>query len=683
MDYLEMPVDHAKGVGSKISEMLSRMDIYSIGDLLTHFPRSYQDRSNLKPVTELEDHERAAIIGEVALIDRDRYTKTHKCVTRIMLRCGCDFVVGVWYNQRYVKKNFRLGQRYLFYGEIRHVFTEVQIANPEYERLGDGEPEKIMPVYPATKNLSQKVLRNIIRRLLLSDEKDIPETLPDGVRERYSLCGLYDAFRMIHFPSSRSDIDRAQLRIKFEELLVLQLGLITEKRRVDAGEGISFPISDKLADFVRSLPFQLTGAQKRTVNRVLRDMKSGNIMNRLIQGDVGSGKTIVAVIAIFNAVMNGYQAAMMAPTDILASQDYESLKEYFNGYGIDVVFLSSKVSKQQKERIKEGLKTGEADVVVGTHALIQDDVEFMKLGLVVTDEQHRFGVRQRALLSRKGNNPDVLVMTATPIPRTMALFVYGDLDISVIDELPPGRQEVDTYVVRPNIRRRVYEFVRRKVLNGEQAYVVCPLIDESEVIDAESAVATAEKLQSDYLEGINVGLLHGKMKPDEKEKIMADFKEGRTSVLVSTTVIEVGINVPNATIMVVENADRFGLAELHQLRGRVGRSKLKSYCILISMLNSDISKQRMAVIKGSCDGFEIARRDMELRGTGEFFGMRQSGLPELKLADLFRDGDILKATNELAESMVDDGYAQRKEFKNLKDEVQRKFRSVSDAVTFN
>lgn len=683
MDYLEKPVHDAKGVGPRISDMLNRLNIFTIGDLLIHFPRSYEDRSNLKPVKNLANDELAAVIGEVALIDRDRYTKTHKLVTRIILRSGTDFVVGIWYNQRYIKKNFKLGEKYLFYGRIKHVFTEMQIINPEYEKLDEESPEKILPVYPSTKSLSQKVLRNIIRNLLYSDENCLCETLPEKIREKYGLCGINDAMKRIHFPDNSSDIDRAQMRIKFEELLVLQLGLMMEKKKVDSENGISFQVSDELRGFVNCLPFELTGAQKTAVNQVLRDMKSENIMNRLIQGDVGSGKTIIAVIAIFNAVKNGYQAAFMAPTEILASQNYESLRDYFKKYNIDVVFLSSKILKQQKDEIKEKLKSGEAQVVVGTHALIQGDVEFLNLGLVVTDEQHRFGVRQRALLSQKGENPDVLVMTATPIPRTMALFVYGDLDISVIDELPPGRQKVDTFVVEPKVRSRIYEFVRKEALKGRQAYVVCPLIDESEALDAESAVATAEKLQSDYLGGISVGLLHGKMKPDEKEKIMMDFKYNKISVLVSTTVIEVGINVPNATIMVVENADRFGLAELHQLRGRVGRGECKSYCILISELKTDISRQRMTIMKSSSDGFEIAQKDMELRGTGEFFGTRQSGLPELKLADIFRDGNILKETNELARGLVSDGSIQTEEYKNLKAEVQKKFSRISDEITFN
>ncbi|HBM74856.1 MAG TPA: DNA helicase RecG, partial [Clostridiaceae bacterium] len=439
----------------------------------------------------------------------------------------------------------------------------------------------------------------------------------------------------------------------------------------------------ELKDFVSSLKFELTNAQKRAVNEILNDMKSERQMNRLVQGDVGSGKTIVAAIAIFNAVKCGYQCALMAPTEVLSHQHYETLSALFKGFDINVELLSGDISKKQKDEIKERLYLGQIDVIVGTHAVIQSDVKFKKLGIVITDEQHRFGVRQRALLNMKGKNPDVLVMTATPIPRTMALFIYGDLDISVIDELPPSRQKVDTYAVKPNVKARVYNFVNREILKGRQAYVICPLVEESDMLDAESAMETAKKLKKGYLKDARLGLLHGRMKPDEKEEVMSEFKKGKIDVLISTTVIEVGIDVPNATVMVIENADRFGLAQLHQLRGRVGRGDKKSYCILISDMDTDESRMRMKIMQTISDGFKIAQKDMEIRGTGEFFGMKQHGLPELKLADIFRDSKILRLTNGLSKELLSSGAIYSDEYYKLRKKVMEKFKEKAQKVSFN
>lgn len=680
---IRKPVQFIKGIGPKTSMLFNRIDVFSIYDLLTHFPRVYEDRRFVRPIGSLKEGDMASVIGEVCLIDKGRYTKSGRHMAKVVIKNETGMISGVWFNQKYIISNFKIGDKVLFFGKVSLSFNEKQIINPEFEKVDEEISNCITPIYPSTKNLSQKTIRNAVLKVLNSGDIGFDETLPERVLSEYGLCTREEAIRNIHFPEDNVHLDKALYRLKFEELLELQLGLMMERDRVCKNNGISFKISDELKGFVSSLPFILTRAQKKAVNEILSDMKSSKQMNRLVQGDVGSGKTIVAVIALFNAVKNGYQGAMMAPTEILASQHYESLKSLYKGFNINVEYLSGKISKQQKDEIKERLRCGDIDIIIGTHAVIQEDVDFMNLGLVITDEQHRFGVRQRAKLSAKGMNPDILIMTATPIPRTMALFIYGDLDISLIDELPPGRQKVDTYAVRPGARGRIYNFVRSQIKNGRQAYIVCPLIEESDVLDAESAVETAEKLKREYLKGISVGLLHGRMKPDEKDEIMNRFKNKEIDVLVSTTVIEVGINVPNATIMVVENADRFGLAQLHQLRGRVGRGSEKSYCILVSSMETNEAINRMKIMQELSDGFKIAEKDMESRGTGEFFGTRQHGLPELKLADIFADAKILKITNELSKKLVSSGAIYTKELEKLKKEVENKFDQKKEQVALN
>lgn len=680
---IRKPVQFIRGIGPKTSMLFNRIDVFSIYDLLTHFPRAYEDRRFVRPIGSLKEGDMASVIGEVCLIDKGRYTKSGRHMAKVVIKNETGMISGVWFNQKYIISNFKIGDKVLFFGKVSLSFNEKQIINPEFEKVDEEISNCITPIYPSTKNLSQKTIRNAVLKVLNSGDIGFDETLPERVLSEYGLCTREEAIRNIHFPEDNIHLNKALYRLKFEELLELQLGLMMERDRVCKNNGISFKISDELKGFVSSLPFILTRAQKKAVNEILSDMKSSKQMNRLVQGDVGSGKTIVAVIALFNAVKNGYQGAMMAPTEILASQHYESLKSLYKGFNINVEYLSGKISKQQKDEIKERLRCGDIDIIIGTHAVIQEDVDFMNLGLVITDEQHRFGVRQRAKLSAKGMNPDILIMTATPIPRTMALFIYGDLDISLIDELPPGRQKVDTYAVRPGVRGRIYNFVRSQIKNGRQAYIVCPLIEESDVLDAESAVETAEKLKREYLKDISVGLLHGRMKPDEKDEIMNRFKNKEIDVLVSTTVIEVGINVPNATIMVVENADRFGLAQLHQLRGRVGRGSEKSYCILVSSMETNEAINRMKIMQELSDGFKIAEKDMESRGTGEFFGTRQHGLPELKLADIFADAKILKITNELSKKLVSSGAIYTKELEKLKKEVENKFDQKKEQVALN
>ena len=680
---LEKPVETIKGIGPKTSLLFNRINIFTIKDLIEHFPRAYEDRNVTKPIYSLKDGDTVSVTGYISLIDKGHYTKTGKYMTKVYLKNDTGVIAGVWFNQRYISKNFKIGTKYLFYGRVSKRLGERDIINPEYELMEDSSLGGIIPIYPSTQNLSQRVIRNALSEVLNSREIKFEESLPNGILKKYGLCNMHDAFYDIHFPSDISKVEASVERIKFEELLILQLGLLMEKEKINKNKGIKFEISNELKDFVSSLKFELTNAQKRAVNEILNDMKSERQMNRLVQGDVGSGKTIVAAIAIFNAVKCGYQCALMAPTEVLSHQHYETLSALFKGFDINVELLSGDISKKQKDEIKERLYLGQIDVIVGTHAVIQSDVKFKKLGIVITDEQHRFGVRQRALLNMKGKNPDVLVMTATPIPRTMALFIYGDLDISVIDELPPSRQKVDTYAVKPNVKARVYNFVNREILKGRQAYVICPLVEESDMLDAESAMETAKKLKKGYLKDARLGLLHGRMKPDEKEEVMSEFKKGKIDVLISTTVIEVGIDVPNATVMVIENADRFGLAQLHQLRGRVGRGDKKSYCILISDMDTDESRMRMKIMQTISDGFKIAQKDMEIRGTGEFFGMKQHGLPELKLADIFRDSKILRLTNGLSKELLSSGAIYSDEYYKLRKKVMEKFKEKAQKVSFN
>ena len=535
--------------------------------------------------------------------------------------------------------------------------NKLQIVNPVFEKVDNNELKKslkILPVYSSTKNLGQNIFRTIMQETLKSLENaELEDMLPTFVREKYSLEHIKFSLNQIHFPESVYEKDKARYRLVFEELFMLQLGLLSYKSlATDCKQGIKYTKIEVMDQFVKSLPFQLTKAQQKVFMEVEQDMESGNVMNRLVQGDVGSGKTIIAVLALFKAVKCGYQGALMVPTEILAEQHYKSVITLFEKFDISVEILSSSQPKKQKQAVFDGLRNGSIDVVIGTHALIQDTVEFLKLGLVVTDEQHRFGVRQRSILAEKGQNPDVIVMTATPIPRTLALILYGDLDISIIDELPPGRKPIKTYSVNEAMRERINNFIRDKVEDGRQVFIVCPLVEESEEIEAASAIVTAEDISSNVFKDLKVGIIHGKLKSSEKETIMKSFVSGEISILVSTTIIEVGVNVPNATVMVVENAERFGLAQLHQLRGRVGRGDTQSYCVLFNQSNSQVSRERMKIMSQSNDGFVISEKDLEIRGPGDFFGTKQHGLPELKIANLYKDIEILKLAQVCAKEMI-------------------------------
>ncbi|MCK9268090.1 MAG: ATP-dependent DNA helicase RecG, partial [Alkaliphilus sp.] len=539
----------------------------------------------------------------------------------------------------------------------------------------DNNRQGIVPIYPSTDGLSQKELISIQKRALQIVNSFVVEYIPENIIRDNRLCGIKFALQNIHFPISVQALKIAKYRLVFEEFFLLQLGLLGIKRKVlQDKKGIPLRGTDRINEFVKTLPFTLTGAQRRVFEEISLDLEKDIPMNRLVQGDVGSGKTIIAVMSLLKTVMSGYQGGFMVPTEILAEQHYLSIKGLLEPFGIRTGLLTGSLSKNEKSRILEGIESGEINAIVGTHALIQEGVNFHNLALVITDEQHRFGVRQRAVLVNKGKNPHVLVMTATPIPRTLALILYGDLDISVIDQLPPGRMNIKTYARTSAKRDSVYSFVKKQLDEGRQAYVICPLIEESEHMDVQSAIEIADELSTDLLKNYNVALLHGRMPAREKEKTMEGFKKGDTDVLVSTTVVEVGMDIPNATIMVVESAERFGLTQLHQLRGRVGRGSHQSYCILINNSRSEISKQRMDIMQHTADGFIISEKDLQLRGPGEFFGTRQHGLPELKVANLFRHMPVLiTVQKEIEKMMITDPCLNLNDYPLLRKKMEQKF----------
>lgn len=679
-----MELEKIKGVGPKTLKHLNSLGIYSIGDALTYYPRDYEDRNNIKPVSDMKDGEMISFIGETSIIYGNRRTATGKTMIRILFKSDLGYITGVWFNQPYIKNTFKVGESVFIFGRVSRKMGEVQIIDPQYEKNIDSTPMGILPVYSTNKYLSQKILRKTITQALNYVDDVILECIPESIRKVYKLLDIKTTLTNIHFPSNMQILNLCKRRIKFEELLTLQLGLFLIKKNIMKNDNaFSIPVCREMKNFKESIPFELTGAQSKTIREILTDMKKSKPMNRLVQGDVGSGKTIVAIIALFNCAKNGYQGAMMAPTEILAEQHFESINNLLGKWGIKVGLITGSTPRGKKKEIIEGISSGGIDVIVGTHALIQEGVEFNNLSLVITDEQHRFGVRQRAELINKGHNPHVLVMTATPIPRTLALFLYGDMDISIINEMPKGRQSISTHFIKASGRNRIYNSLISEIKNGRQAYVVCPLVEESEKLQIESAVETEKNLKEKYFKNFRVGLLHGKMTSKEKDETMHNFKAGFIDVLVSTTVIEVGVNVPNATVMVIENAERFGLAQLHQLRGRVGRGTHKSYCILISEGKNQAAIDRMKIMTSTGDGFIIAEKDMELRGTGEFFGIRQHGLPELKMADIIKDIDILKETRDLAREIIDKDYLNNNEYSLMRNSINKYFDEKVENITFN
>ena len=685
MNDLNKEIQFVKGIGPKRAEKLHKLNIFTLKDLIYYFPRQYEDRSKVKKINQLENEEKVTIKGVITRMD-SYSPKKGMNIIRMDMRDDTGYIKLSFFNQEYIKRVFKSGDSIVVFGKVKIENNFKEFVPIEIEHYSS-KPQsncKIEPVYPLTYGLSNKELQGIIRSVLTKEEFKVKEYLPTYILEKYKLCGIDFAVRNIHSPSNKEALKIALYRLVFEEFLILQLGLFYFKNGVNESSGIEFKENEKLNDIIESLPFKLTKAQNRALSEITQDMTSSKVMNRLVQGDVGSGKTVVALLALASAVLNGYQGALMAPTEILASQHYDSFKEILERFNIKSELLVGSLTKKQKEKVLEKVKNQEVDILIGTHALIEDKVEFKNLGIVITDEQHRFGVRQRGRLSNKGDSPDILVMTATPIPRTLALILYGDLDISIIDELPPGRQPIETIAIEHKRRNEAYEnLVRSEVQKGRQVYVVCPLVEESEKIEATAASELVEELKREFFSDLRVGLLHGKMRPTEKDAIMDDFKNKKLDILVSTTVIEVGVNVPNATLMIIENAERFGLAQLHQLRGRVGRGKHKSYCILIYNSKTEVCKERMAIMEETTDGFKISQKDLEIRGPGEFFGTRQHGLPELKVANIFKHIKILKQAQLEARYIIgQDRRLQLKENQKIKEEILYKF-SEREEISLN
>ncbi len=664
------PVSELKGIGEQREKKLQKLGIYTIEDLLTHYPREYRDRSEILKIADLPMEEPSTFLAQVK--EEGQNSRHGRLVyTRMKVYDETGSVGVLWYNQPYMKNSLKIGEWYLFSGKLQKKYGRKEILSPEVERIGENfAGGRIIPVYPASEGLSQKMLRNLMEDALSQMSGGMKEELPLWLRKEYKLAERNFAIENIHFPKTEQGFYDARRRLVFEELFILQAALFQLKNALeDKGEGIVFKKKKALQEGEALLPFALTNAQKRVLKEMEKDMTSGKIMNRLVQGDVGSGKTAVAMTAAYWAIQNGYQAAIMAPTEVLASQHFASFQNIFEPAGIKVVLLTGSLKAKEKREALAQVADGTAQMVVGTHAVIQSGVAFHKLGLAITDEQHRFGVRQRSTLADKGENVHTLVMTATPIPRTLALILYGDLDISIIDELPPGRQRIDTSAVDSRYHQRIYTFIRKQVAEGRQAYVICPMIEENEKLEVQNVMDYTVELEQE-LPDCRVACVHGKMKAKEKQAVMDAFAAGDIDVLVSTTVIEVGINVPNATIMLIENAERFGLAQLHQLRGRVGRGSEKSYCILVSDTKTKVARERMKTMTESQDGFVISEKDLKLRGPGEFFGIRQHGLPELKIADLYKDMAVLKEAQAAAAALLQrDRFLEAEEHQLLKEHI--------------
>ena len=671
-DLWSLPIQYAKGVGPKRAALLARLGVATVEEALWYAPRRYEDRSSLLPIGQLVPGVAATVCGTVIRARLSRIPRRRMSILNVTIEDDTGALQCVYFNQPYLEDVFKTGCRVMVSGTAlagRKGWTDLRMDVPHYEVLDDEDEPlhvgRIVPVYPETKGITSRQLRTLIKGLLDHYLDGMADIVPAQVRFRQRLLPIRAALREVHFPQSPGDLEAlnqgvtpAHRRLAFEEFLLLQLGLASQQQAVkEEAKGVRFDIGTPLVGKLRALlPFRLTQAQERVLAEIQHDMASPRPMHRLIQGDVGCGKTVVALLAMVTACGSGCQAALMVPTEILAEQHYLNMRRLLEGLGLTAVLLTGGGTPKARAAVRKQIETGEAHVAIGTHALIQKHVQFARLGLVVIDEQHKFGVLQRKTLLAKGYRPDVLVLTATPIPRTLAMTVYGDLDVSAIDALPPGRKPVRTRVFDEPERRRAYQFVQDEVRAGRQAYVVYPLVEESEKVDLRAAIEGAERLQQSIFKSVRVGLLHGRMKGEEKERTMAAFKSGALQVLVATTVIEVGVDVPNASVMVIEHAERFGLAQLHQLRGRVGRGAQQSYCLLLSAVAAGVegsaARRRLDALVASNDGFVIAEEDLRLRGPGEFFGARQWGVPEFRVANLIRDGALLEQARLEAQAMV-------------------------------
>ena len=669
---LDSNIQFIKGVGEKRAKLFNSLGIFCVDSLIHFYPRKYEDWSASKNLEAVKSGETVSIKATLITPVKEAMIRRGLTLFKCKFSDGENVISVTIFNNKYLAKSLRIYEDYYLYGKIEKSLHNFSMNSPKIEKAEN--ILAIQPVYPAKEKLTSRSISKIMKTAL-DELGEIEETLDDEIMQKYSLISLDKAIRNIHFPNSADDYLPARKRLIFEELLTLQLGLLKLKSNKKSETALVIK-DDYSSEFEKLLPFNLTNAQKRTISECLQDMKSKYPCNRLVQGDVGSGKTAVAASLIYSVIKNGYQATMMAPTEILATQHYESLLKILAPAGINIRLLTGSTPAKEKKEIKKALFDGEIDLIIGTHALIQNDVAFKNLALVITDEQHRFGVKQRAQLAEKGEDVHTIVMSATPIPRTLGLILYGDLDISILDELPPGKQEIRTDVVDSRYHKRLYKFIKDAIARGEQCYIVCPAVEENET-NIKSAEELADELANGEFKGYNLGILHGKMKPKDKEAIMKSFASGKVSLLVATTVVEVGVDVPNATIMVIENAERFGLSTLHQLRGRVGRGNKKSYCVLVSDAKGKTARERLMTMKKYSDGFKIADTDLKLRGPGDFFGSRQHGLPELKIADMVEDMDTLQNAQECAKSILRNDFS-LSNHPALKNQMNKMFENIKN-----
>lgn len=678
MSLYEVPITKIKGIGEKKAALFKKLGVLSVGDLISYYPRAYDNWADITPIAEVMHGERVVIRARLAAAVSTTRISGGRLLSKATVCDNSGYMNLVFFNNRYIDSMLRYGEEYCFMGKVQREKYGYQMISPEFTSPKSGDD--ITPIYNLTAGLNNRVVMKAVKEALAMLPEVINDPLPYDVLKRYDLCPLSYALHNIHFPADIPAMERARRRLVFEELLVLNLGMRLMKSHSREQTSITMP-EDYTKEFTARLPFELTNAQKRAVVDCVNDMKNKTSpMNRLIQGDVGSGKTAVCAAVCYNCVKNGYQAAFMAPTEILAQQHFETFSKMFDGTGMKIELLTGSMTPANKRKARERIEAGESDIVIGTHTLVSESTVFHKLGCAITDEQHRFGVAQRARLAAKGEHPHILVLSATPIPRTLGLIIYGDLDITVIDELPPGRTEVQTLYIKSDKRDRALEFIRRQVDEGRQAYIVCPLVEEGDDADLQSANDYAAELMLGAFRNYPVGILHGKMKAKDKEAVMSQFSLNELSILVSTTVVEVGVDVKNATVMMIENAERFGLSTLHQLRGRVGRGEYKSYCILVSDHSGDNTEQRLSTMCRTNNGFEIADMDLKLRGPGDFFGNRQHGLPQLAIAD-FSDTQTLAQSQEAAEYLLnispdlsDDAT------RALRAEVRRLFSSTGESL---
>ena len=675
MAKLSDPITILKGVGPAKAKQFAALNIFTLEDLICHFPRAYEDRTRLIPIEKLETDQPACFKAMVMNTPRTAHIRKGLDLTKVQVADHSGRLNLTFFNNRFAAEQLQYGKEYIFYGAVSGDFIGYSMTNPIFESP-DSTPlttRRVLPIYPLTAGLTNSaVLKAVQQALSICDPP--AEILPPEIRQQYGILPAERAYSAIHAPASMQEAELAKKRLIFEEFFVFSAGLAL--LRASRAEKQTAPYNRReLSPFYEALPFKLTGAQQRAICQITDDLCRGRPMNRLVQGDVGSGKTMVAAAAAYLAVKNGHQAALMAPTEILAEQHYATLSKLLTPLGVSVCLLTGALAPKQKRLTREAIETGQADLIIGTHALVADATVFSNLGLVITDEQHRFGVGQRSRLSAKGSDPHLLVMSATPIPRTLALLLYGDLEVSVLDELPPGREPVDTFLVNESYRARINAFIRRHVSEGHQCYVVCPAVEENGELELKAVETWAETLQQTVFPDLRVALLHGQMKSTDKESVMSAFAQQEADVLVATTVIEVGVDVPNATLMVIEDADRFGLSQLHQLRGRVGRGTAKSYCILTSHNKNPETLQRLKAFCKTTDGFKIAEEDLRLRGPGDFFGSRQSGLPTFRVANLSLDLQTLKTAQEASVRWIDtQGTADTPEAEALRCRIAALFR---------